>query len=773
MNMPESEYKPRDFRILGSTPIRPDGLDKVTGRANFGDDIHLPNMLHAKVLRSSLPHARIKSIDTSAAEALPGVHAVITGKDMPAVNTEMAGAGEGGETNMQDIADNCIAKDTVFYDGHAIAAVAAENPHSAEEAVKLIKVEFEELPFVQDVCEAVAEGSVVLHEDFVPGAFLFPTQKALPNAGRLQLAVGDLDKGFGECDIVLEREYRTETVHQGYIESHITTVRWDSRDYVTVWTSTQGAFIIRDYLAGILNLPISRIRVIPMEIGGGFGGKDVVYMDPLAAVLAKKTGRPVKIAMSRAEVLKATGPSPATYTRIKMGVTKDGIIRAADLYLLYEAGAYPGGPIAPGALTALTRYNIENVMIDGYDVMVNKPKIKPYRAPGATQSHFVVETLIDELAEQVGMDPIDFRVKNATKTGDRLIIGMPMAPIGGVELLEAMKAHDHYNAPLEGTNRGRGVAYAFWFGAGLMSTAEIHVNTDGTVSVATGSCDLSGTRLTLSMQAAEALGIELDDVGITVADTDSVGYTFQSVGSRTTFATGYAVYKAAEDVLAEMASRAATLWRCEVDEVEIGEGTGVFTHKGDGSKKLSFKEIAAKMDETGGRITASRTVDPHGVGPQLAGNIVDVEVDAETGKVEVLRFTAFQDVGKAIHPDYVAGQMQGGVVQGIGWALNEEYFYNDKGQLANASLLDYRMPTSLDVPMIDTVILETPNPGHPFGVRGVGEVPIVPPPAAMANAIYRAVGVRMQRLPMNPGAILEALWAREKAGAKTAASGAA
>jgi CO/xanthine dehydrogenase Mo-binding subunit len=763
MNM-EPEYKPRKWRVLGTTPVRRDGIDKVTGQAKFGDDFHLPDMLYGKVVRSPHPHARIKRIDASKALAVPGVKAVITGADFPPLNQAVVAAGEGGHVSMQDIADNCIAKDTVFYDGHAVAAVAADSPHVAEEAAALVEVEYEILPFIQDVREAVKDGAIVLHDDYVPGAFLFPTQKALPNAGRLQLAAGDVEQGFKEADIVVEREYTTATVHQGYIETHVTTCRWDNDQHLTVWTSTQGAFAIRDFLASILNMQLAQIRVIPMEIGGGFGGKDVVYLDPLAALLAKKTGRPVKMAMTRAEVLKATGPSSGTYCRVKLGAKKDGTLVAADLYFLFEAGAYPGGPIAPGSLCALTRYNIPNVVIDGYDVMVNKPKIKPYRAPGATQANFVVETVIDELAEKCGLDPIDFRLKNATKAGDRLIIGMPVPPIGTIEMLEAVKKHPHYTAPLGGPNRGRGVSYAFWFGAGLTSSCEIHVNVDGTVNLATGSADLSGTRMTLAMQAAEALGIPLSDISSSVSDTDSIGYTFQSVGSRTTFATGYAIIKAAEKVIEQMKQRVAMMWETDVANVDCTvETAGVadFVDRNDPHRRMHFKEVAARMEETGGPISADFTANPHGVGFQIAANICDVEVDPETGKVQILRFTAFQDVGKAVHPDYVEGQMQGGVVQGLGWALHEGYWYNKDGRLANASLLDYRMPTALDVPMIDTVILETPNPGHPFGIRGAGEVPIVPPPAAVANAIYRAVGVRMTTLPMSPGAVLEALWAKE------------
>lgn len=749
MNKPE---RPPKFRVVGTTPIRPDGLDKVTGRAVYGDDFRLPGMLHGSVLRSPHAHARIKSIDTRRASRLPGVHAIITGKDFPKPSVEFVPMGEGGYFDMNDFADNCIAKNKALYDGHVIAAVAADNPHVAEEALALIDVKYELLPPVMNVRAAMAPGAAVLHETFNPGAFFMKTQKVLPNASRLELGSGDIAKGFKQADVIVEREFTTETVHQGYIESHICTAQWDGQGSINIWTTTQGAFAIRDQCAIVLDVPMSRIKVTPLEIGGGFGGKDTAYIEPLAAMLAKKADRPVKIVMNRADSLRATGPSSGTYMKVRMGAKLDGTLVAADLSFAFEAGAFPGGPIAAAVLTSVTRYNIPNARLEGFDVLVNKPKVKPYRAPGATQSHFAVESVMNELAEKLGMDPVEFRLKNVMKTGDRLILGFPCPTIGGVDMLNAVKNHPHYKAPLK-KNQGRGMAMGFWFGAGLTSSAELSVNGDGTVQLCTGSCDLSGTRLTLAMQAAEALGINIEDVSPTVGDTHSVGYTFQSVGSRTTFATGIAVYETAQKILKEMAGRAAMLWETDADNVVIG--TGVFTDKNDPGRKFTFKELAGKLDHTGGPVGAQSTVTPERVGFQLAAHLVDVEVDTETGKVDIIRYTAFQDAGKAVHPDFVAGQMQGGVVQGIGWALHEEFWYDAKGHLCNTSLLDYRMPTALDVPMIETVILETPNPGHPYGVRGVGEVPIVPPAAAIANAIYDAIGVRMDALPMSPGRVLK------------------
>jgi CO/xanthine dehydrogenase Mo-binding subunit len=647
----------------------------------------------------------------------------------------------------------------VFYDGHAVAAVAADNIHIAGQALGLINVDYEVLEHVMDVQSAMADSAPVIHKNFKPGFFFAPTKKTHPNAGRVKFEDGDIAGGFSEASVIIEREFTTQTVHQGYIESHITTVMWDSDDRITVWTSTQGHFDIRDQLAGILDVPSSHINVIPLEVGGAFGGKDSVYLDPLAAILSKKSDRPVKMVMSRNEVLRATEPSSGTHMKVRMGADDMGMLLAADISFAFEAGAFPGGPVAAGILTATTRYNIPNYRLEGFDVILNKPKIKPYRAPGATQSHFAVETVLDELAEKLGMDPVELRIINAMKTGDQLVLGYPCTEIGSIELLEAVKSHPHYRAPLDGENQGRGVAYGFWYGGGGKSSAELSVNSDGTVRLCTGSCDLSGTRMTLAMQVAEALGIEASDVQVKTGDTQSIGFTLPSYGSRTTFATGIASIAAAKEVISHMIKQAAGIW--EVDSGNVTFDSGVFSDRNDKEHSLTFKELATSIDSIGGAVSGQARLAPQGVGYQIAAYLVDVEVDTETGKVTVLRSTLFQDVGKAVHPDYVSGQMQGGVVQGLGWAFNEAYVYAEDGTLANTSFLDYRMPTALDYPMTETVILETPNPGHPYGVRGVGEVSIVNPPAAVANAIYDAIGIRMDSLPMSPGVILEKLHERD------------
>ncbi len=691
---------------------------------------------------------------------MPGVHAVITGDDFPVPETKIIELGEAGYVDMQDISDNCIAKGKVFYDGHVVAALAAETPHIAIEAARLIDVEYQLLPPVMTVKEAMAENATVIHETFTPGAFLARTRKVLPNAGGLTLAIGDVVKGFKECDVIIDRVFNTETVHQGYIESHVTTVTWNAEGLIEIYTSTQGQFAIRDQVAGILNIPIGKIRVIPLEIGGGFGGKDAAYLDPLAAVLSKRTGRPVRMSMRRDEVLRATGPSSGTQIRVKIGATKDGRLVAADLECAYEAGAFPGGPVGPAIMVATNRYRIPHQKIVGYDVLVNKPKIKPYRAPGAIPVNFAVETVMDELARELGLDPLEFRMMNAMATGDRMVSGLPCGKFDGKGLLEAMRKHPHYTAPKAAGTVGRGAAYAFYMHIGMQSDARVMVNTDGTVQLCTGSCDLSGTRLSLAMQLAEVFGIDVDRISASVGATDAIGYTFTSCGSRTTFATGLAVIKAGEMVLAAMRSRAALLWK--VDPATIAFTDGRFHHNENEQLTMSFQELCSKLSETGGTISMSATVSPSDIGIQVAGHIVDVSVDTATGKVQLLRHTAFQDVGKAVHPGLVSGQMQGATAQGLGWALSEEYFYDHTGKLRNATLLDYRMPTALDLPMIEAVILETPNPAHPFGVRGAGEISIVPPVAAVANAIYDAVGVRPRSLPMKPSRLLDLMRSRDR-----------
>jgi CO/xanthine dehydrogenase Mo-binding subunit len=743
-----------ELSVVGTRPIRHDGADKVTGRALYGADFQMAGLLHGAILRSPHAHARIRRIDTRKAEALPGVLAVVTAADLPESGDRMVDLGE-GSTPLSYIRGNVLASGKALYKGHAVAGVAATSAYLAEAAAGLIEVDYEVLPCTLTAPDAMRDDAPILHQNLRTKEFGEQTGKVSNVAEHFRHVMGNIEQGFAEADLIVEREFHTATVHQGYIEPHNATALWNNDGRVHIWCSTQGAFVVRDTTACILDVPVSRVRVTPMEIGGGFGGKIPVYLEPVAALLSRKTGRPVKLVMSRKDVFEGSGPTPGSYVKIKMGARRDGRITAAQAYLAYEAGAYPGAMVGPGAMCVYAAYDLANVVIDGFDVVVNKPSTAAYRAPGATNAAFAAESVVDEIAEKVGIDPIDFRLKNAAKEGTRRADGPKYGRIGCIEVLEAMKNHPHYRAPLGGPNRGRGAAIGFWFNVGLPSSCTLSVNADGTVNLVEGSTDIGGTRTSVAMQAAEVLGIPAEAVRPTVVDTDSVGYTAVTGGSRTTFATGWAAYEAAQDVLRQLKERAAKLWEADAASVEVSRG--VFRS---GDRSMTFAELAARLGETGGPVVGRAAVNPRGVGGSFAGAIADVEVDPETGKVTILRFTSVQDVGKAIHPSYVEGQMQGGSVQGIGWALNEEYYMNSDGAMMNSSLLDYRMPTSLDLPMIDTQIVEVPNPGHPFGVRGVGEANIVPPPGALANAIYHAVGVRMNRLPMNPPAIMEAIWSQ-------------
>jgi CO/xanthine dehydrogenase Mo-binding subunit len=517
-------------------------------------------------------------------------------------------------------------------------------------------------------------------------------------------------------------------------------------------------------------MPEGNIKVVPAEIGGGFGGKTTIYLEPLSVLLSKKTGHPVKLTMTRAEVLRASGPTSGSTIRCKMGCTKDGKLVAAQIWMAYEAGGFPGSPVGAGAMTIVAPYNIPHILVDAYDVVVNRPKTAAYRAPGASNAAMASETVIDELADKCGLDPCDFRIMNGAKEGTAQTAGPPYRRIGFIETVEAIKNSPHYKSKLEGRNRGRGVASGFWFNVGLQSSAIVNIHTDGTASLVIGSVDIGGTRAAQAMIAAEVLGLDANDVRPFVADTDSIGHTDVTGGSRTAFATGWATYEAAQDAVRQLKERAARLWEKKPEEVAFSNGQ--FTAQGDGVKPMTLKELAGRLARTGGPISGRATVNARGVGPAFAAALIDVEVDPDTGKVEILRATVAQDVGKAIHPSYVEGQMQGGTAQGIGWALNEEYFYDDKGILRNSGLLDYRMPTCLDLPLIETCIVEVPTPGHPLGIRGVGEVSIVPPPAAVANAIAHAVGVRMTELPMSPPRLLKAVLSkRGGAEAQAAAAG--
>ena len=743
------------YKWIGTRPDRPDGADKVTGRARFGADYNMPGLLVGKVLRSPHAHAIIKSIDTSKAEALPGVKAVVTAKDFPEQPNKTVPAGE-MQVNLRDVTRNVMAREKVLYDGHAVAAVAATTEAAAQEALSLIEVAYEVLPHVIDVKEAMRPGAPILHDHLRTDGDK-TSDKPTNIAKRLDFTKGDAEAGFAEADVIVEQQFTTQPVHQGYIEPHAVLASAAEDGQVQVWCTTQGHFQVRGFCSRLLGIESSQIRVTPSEIGGGFGGKTVVYLEPVAIRLSQKTGKPVKMVMSRTEVFRASGPTSGGTVDVKIGATKDGRIIAAECIIALQSGAFPGSPVGQAAMCTYACYDIDNIKVVGFDVVSNRPKVAAYRAPGSPIAAWGIESTLDMLAQQLGMDPIDLRLKNAAKKGTKTHYGPTFNTIGMVETLEAAKNSAHYKSPVK-PGMGRGIAAGFWFNVGADSSAASHVGEDGTVTVVSGNPDIGGSRASLALMAAEELGVDYSKVRAVIADTSSIGFNFVTGGSRVTFATGLAVVNAVKEMIGELRARAAKIWEVEPDAVvwEDGHAKPASSNVGD-FEPLSLAALAAMAGKTGGPINGHAQLNAQGAGPGFGVHIVDLAVDADTGVVTVDRYTAVQDVGTAIHPSYVEGQLQGGAVQGIGWALNEEYIYNKQGRLDNPGFLDYRMPVASDLPMIETVLVEVPNPTHPYGVRGVGEVPIVPPMAAMGNAIARATGVRMHDLPMSPPKLSAAL----------------
>ena len=749
------DIKVMDNKWIGKRTIRPDGADKVTGRAAFGADHSLPGMLWGKVLRSPHPHAIIKSINLGKAASLPGVKAVMSGDDLPIIPLDKPLMV--GPADMRYVSRNIMARDKVMYAGHAVAAVAATSSRIAQEALALIEVDYEILPHVIDVEEAMRPDAPVLHDFLFTGGVTPKPETPSNIANHLEFKIGDLDAGFAAADVTVERTFRTKPVHQGYIEPHACLVSVAMDGQATIWSSSQGHFMVRNATAKLTGMAVADIHAIPMEIGGGFGGKTIVYLEPLAMILARKSGAAVKMMMSREEVFRATGPTSGSYNTVKIGATKKGKITAASAVFRFQAGAFPGAPARPAAMCAFAPYNIENVESVGIDVVMNRAKSNAYRAPGSPIAAHAVESTLDELADKLGIDPVEFRLQNAAAEGVKSAYGPTFKKIGFVETLQAAKAHPHYDAPL-GPNQGRGVACGVWFNVGGESSAQLHINEDGTVTVITGHPDIGGSRASMVNIAAEMLGIDYKNVRAQIGDTNAIGISATTGGSRVTFSAGMAVTKVTELVKQTLRERAAKIWDIDVEAVVWKDGNARPAGSNAGEfDPLSLADLAAKATATGGPINGQVSINAQGAAPAFATHICDVEVDPETGRVEIIRYTAVQDAGRAVHPSYVEGQIQGGVAQGVGWALNEEYIYDEAGQLENPGFLDYRMPVASDLPMIDTVIVEIPNADHPHGVRGVGEVPIVPPMAAVANAIQDAAGLRLNDLPMSPPKVLAAL----------------
>lgn len=759
----ETARSTHTFRVIGRRTPKVDALDKVTGRAQFGADVTLPRMLVGKVLRSPHAHARITRIDVSKAAALPGVKAVITGQDLPRITPGVPHRAGSATAREYYISHEILARDKVWFHGQVIAAVAATSGDIAAAAVELIEVEYDVLPHVIDPVAAMQPGAVLLHDNLYTQSATGKATTPSNMAEHLEMGRGDVGHGFTEADVVVERTFRTQVVHQGYLEPD-SEAAWARQDgSVTVWANTQTTFSQRQDLALLYDIPLSKIRVVPTEVGGAFGGKESVRVSALCVALSRQAGLPVRLTLSREEVLRATGPGSATVSTIKIGAQRDGTITAIQAHLVYDAGAFPGAPLRSAIRRVFSHYRTPNLKIDAYDVVTNKPHVAAYRAPGATPTNFALESVLDEVGERLHLDPLTFRLRNVSRPGDPMPDGVQLPSVSLADLLQRVQAHSCWVTPLTGPHQGRGLALGLWTMPGGTTSCHITLSADGSVTLVLGTVDLSATRTSLAMVAAEALGLDLEDVRVVVGDTDMVAYSGASAGDKITYVTSKAVLQASQDLLTQLTARAAAVLEAAPQDIVYERKR--FWVQGTPARAATLAALAQRTGRGDAALmgygSASETFSTVAIAPNAAVHVADVEVDRDTGDVKILRYTTFQDVGLCINPDQVEGQMQGGATQGIGWALSEVCAFDDHGVLQNAHLLDYRIPTSLDVPRIEAHVVEEPSSDHPYGIRAVGQVPIVPPAAALANAIYRAVGVRLQELPMTPESLHRALRQRE------------
>jgi CO/xanthine dehydrogenase Mo-binding subunit len=758
----------RDVRGVGLSIPRPDGPEKVTGHVQYVADITPRGLLHAKLLRSPHAHARIVRIDTEKARALPGVRAVLTAADIPELKKK-------APTRAHAV----LAIERVVFAGQPVAAVAADEPAIAEEALDLIDVQYEVLaaavdPLLSmkpgappvadagteaDTSEALAHSAVAMAKS----AAAAPA-KAVNVTQTSNVKRGDVAKGFAESDLVLEHTYRVPMVHQGYIEPHAVLAEWDTTGQLTLWASTQGSFNTRSEVADVLGIEENRIKVIPVECGGGFGGKIRALCEPITAILARATGRPVRYVMTRREELEAGMPAPQVIIRLKTGVKRDGTLMALEAETVLESGAFSGTVLAVSAVFLGSLYKWPAFDITGSEVLTHKPSVAAYRAPVAPQSIFAIDSQMDQLARALNLDPVEFRARHLSRPGEPMANNQPWASNGAHEVLARAAAHPmwkdraKWKGTANGKLRGTGLGLGGWLGGLQPTAASVKLNPDGTLSVLTGQVDIAGTNIALAQIAASTFGVDIEKVKITTGDTDVAPVTGLSAGSKTVYTVGVAVMQAAQDARRQTLEIAAGELEAAMQDLEIVDGRVVV--RGVPDRGITLTQIGRKgnlyMSKIPPVLGSAHTAFTQQA-PAFAAQIARIEVDPDTGDLTLHDFVVVQDVGKAINPLAVEGQMQGGAVQSLGIALTEALTYDDAGRLTNPSLLDYRKLTAADLPNIETVIVEVPSPAGPFGARGVGEPPIIPAPAAIANAIHDATGVRLTELPLTPERIALAL----------------
>lgn len=751
---------------IGGDLARSDAMEHVTGRSVFGADVVRPAMVVGKVLRSAHAHARILRIDTTEAERLPGVLAVVTGRD--------TAPGYFGV----DIKDRRVfATNKVRYQGDAIAAVAATDEATAGHALDLIRVQYEPLEALLDARQAMAPGAPIIHEDLERYEIGFETERYgnVCTVARVQL--GDPEEGFARSDLVLEGTFQTQIQHQASLETHAAVAETDPAGRIVVWSSTQKPFAMQRYLAQAFELPASRIRVIATRIGGGFGGKLELIAEPYAVALALQCHRPVRVVYDRREEFLATTPRHGAWFHVKSGVTREGTLLAREVRLIYDTGAYSGNGPTTVTLSAHLiggLYRIPNLRIKGYCVYTNKMNFGSMRGPSAPQTTFAMESHMDDLAAALGMDPVDFRLKNLLEPGEKTALGQVLVDVDYKQVVQAAAEAAGWRTLGREPNVGKGMACVFWLSGGWATSATVKINEDGTVSVVSGAVDMgTGYLYTAVPQiVAEALRVAPAMVQIITADTDQAPYDHGIGGSRGTFTIGRAVRMAALNVRDTLLQAAAGHLKAPVEALEIRDG--LIHVRGRPESGVTFAELSRERHlRQGGPIVATASylpeMDPidedrvQGLsftafkGNTIGCHVALVRVAPDTGQVEIAKYVAAHDVGKAINPRAVEGQIEGGAVMGLGFGLTEELLIGEAGEPLNPDLHDYKLLTALDAPETRPVIVEIPCRHGPHGAKGLGEPTAGPPAAAVRNAIRDATGVGLTRTPMTPERVRQAM----------------
>ena len=719
----------------------------MRGATRFTADLELAGLLHVRLVLAHAASARIRSIDATAARAIPGVVDVITGPDLPRLDN----AGP----------EMPLAVDRVFFTGQPVAAVVAETEAAAIDAASLVEVDLDEAAPVIDPVAAMSDGSpLVLDQEesaneedaSIHGASASadkaPADRPRNVTGVAHLTRGDAAAALKEADVVVSATYRIAGAHHSFLEPHISVARAEPDGGLTVWAPTQGPFVVRDAVTSATGLPPHKVRVVPMPVGGGFGGK-VVFLEPLLALVALRVRRPVRLALDRSEEFVFGHPAPAARFDIELGARRDGTLVALRARYTYDNGASAGWHAGLTANFLGGTYRIPNFELEGFEVATNKTPVDAYRAPGATQAYFALEVAMDELAAKLDLDPIDLRLRNVSREGDPAADGSRWPRIASVEVLEEAKRTPVYAAPV-GPGEAVGVALGAWGGARTPSAAGCRVDPDGTVAVTVGSPDISGTATGLALIAAEAFGVAPEKVRVEVADTSTAPFSATSSGSQVTYSVGGAVIEAAREARRQLLEIATEELEAAPEDLDIVDGKVAV--KGAPNRSVEITRLVELSTAFMGRyrpIQATGRSVVQAASPMFTVHIARVKLDRETGSYRLTGYAAIQDVGKAINPPEIEGQIHGGAVQSLGRALGEGLVYDADGQLRTATFLDYELPAADQIPNIDVTLVEVPSPVGPLGAKGVGEPPAIPGTAALANAVSRAAGVRVRDVPID------------------------